>query len=116
MMPDAREGSLPPRAVHTGWVIHRSTHPPDLFSPQEIAAFRSRLHHLRPVYRRVLRARASGLSIPEVAAMEGMSEKAVRNATTRAISALGVYVDGRCGAIFTACYLLGYVEHTWGVG
>jgi DNA-binding NarL/FixJ family response regulator len=108
--------------IHTGWALierptrrySRNTRIPKpqrvLTAPGEVDDFRARYAQLTPKPRRVLRARAAGLSIPEIATAEAITEQNAKNLTTVALKALGLNTGPVYGRVSRAAYLLGRIE------
>jgi DNA-binding NarL/FixJ family response regulator len=95
--------------IHAGWVTPMEREAV-LVTPEELAHFSTQLEHLTPTQRRVLRARAAGQSIPEIAAASLVTASAVRNAGHGALCVLGIDIENTTGRITRAAYLLGRVE------
>lgn len=97
--------------IHSGWATPlRVEVLPDLVTVQELDDFRERLTFLTPNERNVIRARAVGQSIPEIAAAHRIAEHTVKNLTTRALDRLGVRASNVFARVPRAAYLLGRID------
>ena len=96
---------------HPGWIEMTHTESlPEIATIEEVEAFGLALAKLTPTERSILRARAAGLSLPEIAAAHFYTEHTIKNSTTRALHALGITTGNWAGRVPRATYLLGRVE------
>lgn len=92
--------------IHPSWLgLPRPDMTPLLASEDEVRAFEEGMGRLTPRRRMVIRSRAEGLSIPEIAAAKCIDPKTVRNHTWIALRTLGLPRQ-----IVRAAYLLGRLE------
>jgi DNA-directed RNA polymerase specialized sigma24 family protein len=106
--------------VHEGWITAEPPPPPFVVTEWDVQAFRLGLSRLSARDRAIIKARAVGLSIPEVAAAHGIAPHSVKNVIWKAFTTLGVHVGKgvggkvvpvhRFGCMARTAYLLGIVE------